>query len=186
MRKSNKLQMLLTLTLCCALATSLVFAAEERPNRGDRGPGGPGGRRGFDPEAMQQRMMQMMQEQLGASDEEWKVIQPRLSEVMTLQQSANVGRRGMRGMFGRRGRGNRGGEEQTAEASTDPVQKAAEELQQTLDKEAPSTTEIQNKLLALRGAREQAKQKLAAAQQKLRDVLSVKQEAQLVLMGMLD
>ena len=113
-------------------------------------------------------------------------LEPRLSEVMTLSQSVRGG--GMRGMFGRRGgRGdNQNGNDQPAAVSNDPVEKASQELQETLDKEAPSSTEIQNKLLALRGAKEQAKQKLTAAQQKLREVLSVKQEAQLVLMGMLD
>ena len=188
MGKSKKLQMLLAIALCCVLAASVVIAAEDRPARGGRqgfGPGGPGGRGGFDREAMQTRMLEMMKERLGASDEEWKVIQPRLSEVMTLQQSTRFG--DMRRMFGRRGRRNGdGGDQQATEATTDPVEKASQELQETLDKDAPSSTEIQNKLLALRGAKEQAKQKLVAAQQKLREVLSVKQEAQLVLMGMLD
>jgi hypothetical protein len=178
MNKSKKL-MVWGVVLCCVLAASMVFAAPDRPTRGDR----QDGPRGFDREAMQTRMLEMMKERIGATDEEWTVIQPRLSEVMTLQQSA---RGGMRGMFGPgRGGRNRDGQQST-ETVTDPVEKASQELQETLDKEAPSNTEIQNKLLALRGAREQAKQKLVAAQQKLREVLSVKQEAQLVIMGMLD
>lgn len=181
MNKSKKV-MVWGVVLCCVLAASMVFAAPDRPARGDRqGPGGAEGRRGFDPAAMQTRMLEMMKDRIGATDEEWTVISPRLSEVMTLSQSARGGQ--MRGMMGGRGR-DRGQQPETV--STDPVEKASQELQQTLDKEAPSNTEIQNKLLALRGAREQAKQKLAAAQQKLREVLSVKQEAQLVLMGMLD
>lgn len=186
MQKSKKLQAIMSIALCCLLAVSVVFAAEDRPQRRGPGEGGPGqreGRRGFDREGMQQRMMEMMKERLGATDEEWQVIQPRLSEVMELSQSTQAGGMGMFGMFGRRGR-DRGNDQ--SDASANPVQAAASSLQETLDKEAPSSTEIQNKLLALRGAREQAKQKLAAAQQKLREVLSVKQEAQLVLMGMLD
>jgi hypothetical protein len=179
MYKSKKVAVL-GIVLGCVVAASMVFAAPDRPNRGDR-QGGQDGRRGFDREGMQTRMLEMMKERLGATDEEWTIIQPRLNEVMTLQQSARGGQ--MRGMFGA-GRG-RDRDQQPA-VSTDPVEKAAQELQQTIEKEAPSKTEIQNKLLALRGAREQSKQKLAAAQAKLREVLSVKQEAQLVLMGMLD
>lgn len=191
MRNPKKLQVVLAVALCCVLAASVVIAAEDRPaprggNQQEPGQGGQrGGRGGFDREAMQTRMLEMMKERLGASDEEWKVIQPRLSEVMMLAQSARGG--GVRGMVGGRGnRGNRGQNQQATEPSTDPVEIASQALQETLDKEAPSSTEIQNKLLALRGAREQAKQKLVAAQQKLREVLSVKQEAQLVVMGMLD
>lgn len=181
MNKAKKL-VSLGIVLSCVLAASLVFAAPDNPGgrQGRQGGPGQGGPRGFDREAMQTRMLEMMKERMGASDDEWKVIQPRLSEVMTLQQSTRGGQ--MRGMFGR----GRNRDQQQTEATTDPVQKASEDLQQTLDKEAPSNTEIQNKLLALRGAREQAKQKLVEAQKKLRDVLSVKQEAQLVLMGMLD
>ena len=66
------------------------------------------------------------------------------------------------------------------------MQKASADLQSTLEKDAPSAAEIKAKLTALRGAREKAKQNLIKAQQELREVLTLKQEAQLVMMGMLD
>ena len=160
------------------------------------GPGGGGGGRGqrgqqggqqvqqvqrggFDRASMQERMVEMMKERLGASDEEWTVIKPRLSEVMTISQNAR-GTRGMRG----RGRGNR--DQQETEAPTEPVQIATAELQTTLDKEAPTAAEIKAKLTALRGAREKNKQKMVTAQQKLKEVLTVKQEAVLVMMSLLE
>jgi Spy/CpxP family protein refolding chaperone len=71
-------------------------------------------------------------------------------------------------------------------ADQSAVQKASQELQDTLEKEAPSATEIKAKLTALRGAREKAKQELVKAQSQLKEVLTVKQEAQLVIMGMID
>ncbi len=184
MGNQKKLLPLVCIVLCGVLGATLVFAAEDRP--GQRGPGQGGrrdgqGRGGFDRAAMQERMMEMMKDRLGTTDEEWTVIKPRLSEVMELSQS---GARGMMRMFGR-GRGGRR-QEQSAEPLTDPVEIAADDLQKTLDKEAPSAAEIKAKLDALRGAKEKNKQKLVAAQQKLREVLSLKQEAMLVMMGTLE
>lgn len=181
MGKSKKLQALLTVTVCCVLAASLAFAGPDEGRRGGRrGPGGMGGRGGFDREAMQTRMLEMMKDRMGATDEEWTVIKPRLEKVMTLSQNSGpMG--GMRAMF-RRGR--RGG--QQAETPTEPVAKALDELQKTLDKEAPAAAEIKAKLAALRGAREKNQQQLVTARQKLKEVLTVKQEAMLVMMGTLE
>jgi len=182
MRKSVKLQRVLGIALLLTLVASFLYAAEE-PQRGQRGQRGEqrerGQRGGFDRAAMQNRMTEMMKERMDATDEEWTIIKPRLEEVTKLSRNAG----GMRGMGGR-GRGNRGGQE--AEAPTEPVQIATADLQKTLDKEAPTAAEIKAKLTALRGAREKNKQKLVTAQQKLKEVLSIKQEAMLVMMGMLE
>jgi hypothetical protein len=51
-------------------------------------------------EGMQQRMMERMKEQMGATDDEWKVIEPRLSKVMSLNRQS-AGR--FMGAMGRRG-----------------------------------------------------------------------------------
>lgn len=64
--------------------------------------------------------------------------------------------------------------------------KAQEDLRAALDQEGVDAATIQAKLTALREAREQAKQELATAQSKLREVLTLKQEAHLILMGLLD
>jgi len=135
---------------------------------------------------MQQRQMDRYKEQLGCSDDEFAVIQPRLQKVLDAQTAARAG--GMMG--GRGGRGGRGGMGmmggQGADAEPTPVQEAMTELQTTLEKEAPTTAEIQAKLTALRGAQEKAAQQLADAQKALKDVLTLKQEAQLCLMGILN
>jgi len=65
------------------------------------GPGGPGGQ--FDPAQMRQRMMDNWKQQLGADDDAWKVIEPRLTKVMELNRQTMMGRGGMFGMFGPRG-----------------------------------------------------------------------------------
>ena len=158
---------------------------------GGPGQGGPGrggrGRMQFDPQQFQQRMMERMKETLTVDDESWKVIEPRLSAVMTLSREVN-NPGGMMRMFGR-GRGGRGGgprpgEEQNARPQSD-IEKSTQALQTLLDSEKPNPAQIKKVLTALRTAREKAKQKLVKAQQNLSQVLTVRQEAQLVLMGYL-
>jgi hypothetical protein len=163
------------------------------------GQGGPGGN--FDPAQMRQRMMDRMKEQLGVDDAAWKVMEPRLMKVMELNRQASAGGRG--GMFGMMGgRGGRGGPggpggadnggapaqrrgpgpqgEQTA------LDKAAAQLRTVLENQSASPEEIKTALTAVRGAREKAKQDLAVAQQDLKKILTVRQEAMLVEMGMLE
>ena len=66
------------------------------------------------------------------------------------------------------------------------TQAASQALREVLEKDDTSPDEIRAKLTALRAAKESARQKLAAAQKDLRDVLTLKQEAQLVLFGQLN
>lgn len=160
---------------------------------GQRGPGGPGGQ--FDPERMRQMMEQRMQEMLGATDVEWKVLGPRVMKVQELSRQTGGGGRGM--MFGRGMRGGPGGPGAPggdrpgrgpagATRELTEVEKAQQELQTTLDNTAATPDAIKKQLTTLRAAREKAKQEMAKAQQELRQVLTLRQEATLVLMGMLD
>ena len=78
---------------------------------------GPGqGRRQFDPEQMRARMMDRMKENLQASDDEWQVIEPKITKVMELQRSAVTGR-GFGGFMGGM-RGPRGGDDPNAQRNT--------------------------------------------------------------------
>jgi hypothetical protein len=139
-----------------------------------RGQGGPGGGRGnFDPAEMRARMMERYQEQLGFSDAEFKAIQPLIEDVQTKQREARGGRGGM--MFGGRGgRGGRGGN-QDADPELEALQSAIE-----------SGSNIEAKLAAFRAARDKKEADLKKAQDTLKSVLTVKQEAQAVLMGMIN
>jgi len=140
-------------------------------------------------------MAERMKEQLGADDQAWKVIEPRLTKVMELnRQSSGFGRAGMffGGFPGRpgedRGPGDRRGPQaqgdQTRQLS--PIEKASEQLRTTLENQSATPEEIVKQLTALRQAREKARQELAAAQQELKQILTPRQEAQLVLMQMLN
>jgi len=160
--------------------------------------GGGGGRGNFDPEAMRARMAEMMKERLKASDEEWKVIQPLLEDVQSKQRESMTGRfGGMRGMFG--GPGGQGGppdaqrgenqRQRRGAADTRRGGEGSEEvaaLSAALESESTPAAEIKAKLQAVRDSRKKAESELKASRDKLRGVLTTRQEAQLVLMGVLD
>jgi hypothetical protein len=154
-------------------------------------PGQPGGRGNFDPAQFRQRMMDRLKEQLGASDDEMQALMPKIEKVMTLQRDAGGG---MRGMFGGRRGGGPGGPGGNggpggpggATANESPVRQKSADLQETLQNKDAKPDEIKAKLDALRAARAQAKQDLAAAQQELKGLLTQRQEAVMVEMGMLE
>ncbi|MCF7954280.1 MAG: hypothetical protein K9M75_00620 [Phycisphaerae bacterium] len=101
--------------LVLSLVVSAVMAADgeersarnERTDRprieGVRGQRGAGGMAGF-----QERIMGMYKENLGVSDAEWKIIEPKLTKVMELSRESRFG--GMSGMMNRGGLGARGGD----------------------------------------------------------------------------
>lgn len=167
--------------------------------------GGQSGRRwnrdrGFDPSRIRTQMMDRMKEQLGAADEEWVVIEPLLADVMAKQRSARGGGAMLRGFM----RPPRGPQEGRPPADFDgpppegmPPQGGpggpmisdgaeSDALQAVLDKTESKTEEIQTKLTELRVARKKAEAELQTAREALRKVLTLRQEAQLVLMGYLD
>ncbi|MBE0535371.1 MAG: hypothetical protein IH624_06845 [Phycisphaerae bacterium] len=150
-----------------------------------------------DPEQMRQMMNDRMRQQLGASEDEWKLIGPRLQKVMELNRDTAGGGRGMMGMgmgmapggrgpAGDRGPGGRPGGDQANAPVQSAVEKATDGLQTVLQNESATAEQIKTALTTLRTAREKAKQDLAKAQQELRQLLTVKQEAMLVLMGTLN
>jgi hypothetical protein len=147
----------------------------------DRNRGGDRGNRGgFDPAAMRERFEGMLKEQLGnPTEDEWKVIQPKLDKVMQIQRDS---RGGIGSMFGSR---SRGGDNNNNQPQSD-VQKAQAALKETLDKKDASVEDINAKLAALRSAREKSKAELKSAQKDLTDVLTSRQVATLVMFGMLD
>jgi hypothetical protein len=167
-----------------AAATALCVGVAMAQQRG----GGMGGG-AFDPAQWRQRIAERMKETLGATDEEWNVIGPRLEKVQDLSRQVRGGM-GMWGMFGG-GRMGRGGEGAPALAAApqgpqSDVEKAATALQTVLGNQASTTDQIKEGLTAYREAREKGRDELAKAQDQLREVLNLRQEAQLVMWGFLD
>lgn len=167
----------------------------DRGNRGgDRGNnaggGGGGGERGqrgnFDPAQFRQQMMQRFKEQLKVPDDEWKVIEPKLVKVMDAQRDlrgpGGFGGGGFGG--GRRGGGGGGGGDQ--QPPTTEIGIAQRDLRTAVEAEGTSQDEIDKKLATYRAAREKAEAALEAARKDLKEVLSARQEAALVLAGQLE
>jgi Spy/CpxP family protein refolding chaperone len=158
--------------------------------------GGGGGFGGGGRQNMMDRMMNNIKEQLGVTDDEWTVLQPKVQKVMDLSRDLRAG--GLAAMFGggRGGRGGRGGGAggggDTAAPTAPPAQPTSEiadkttALRTTLDNKDADPKDIAQKLAALRDARERTKADLIKAQGELKELLTPRQEAQLVMMGLLD
>jgi len=187
MRRNRMLFGVMGVVLAISLCLGVALAQQGGRGGAARAAGGFGGMR--DAGQMRQMMNERIKEALGATDEEWQVISPRLEKVTTLQRESAAGG-GMRALFrGRGDRGGPGGRPQRADAperERSAVEQAMSDLQQVVDDESAAADQIRQKLTALREAREKAKQQLVKAQQELREVLTLRQEAQLVLFGMLD
>lgn len=164
--------------LLATIGTGAALAQEPAAARpGDRPGGDRGGRRrGWDPARMRQRYLDRTKEILGMGDQEWQALQPKIEELMTLSREASS-----------RGGGRRGRRRETnADTPQSPIAAASEKLSKTLENEKATGNEIKAALTALREAREAAKEKLAKARADLRQFLTQRQEAQLVMMGILD
>ena len=148
--------------------------------------------------AFQQRMNDQIKTALKASDDEWAVIQPLLEKVQTAQRAAMMGggfgrfgggRRGFGGGGGPGGPGGPGGNGGGPGAnagSPRPGMAEADALRTALQSDATSNDEIKTKLQALRDARKKAQDTLEQAREDLKKVLTLRQEATLVQMGLLD
>jgi len=143
----------------------------------------------FDPEQARQRMMERLREQFDVKDDaEWKLISERITKVMDAQRATRSfagmggfggGRRGGGGPGGDQGgRGGRGGGF-GGEPNPD-----VEALQKAVEDKAPAD-QIKVKLAKVREDRKAADAKLESAQDELKKVLSVRQEAVAVMAGLL-
>ncbi len=134
----------------------------------------------FDRTRMREMMAERLQQALGCTSEEWKVIGPRVEKVTELRMPPRM--RG--GMMGRRGR--RGGAGQEGRPGGPPPPKEVADLTKALDSEDTPKADIEAKLKAFRTAAKKREEALKKARSELREVLTLRQEARLVLMGILD
>ena len=179
MKTFNQLSVVACAAFVMFLSASPV-AAQQGPGRGNF-------------EEFRQRRMDEYRERLEIKgDDEWKAIQPLIAKVMDARRDVGFG--GGFG-FGRGGGGRRGGANADAQANGNnqggrrglpggEPSLEAEELQKAIDSNA-SKDELKAKLTKFREARKEKEAKLAKAQEDLKKVLSVKQEAAAVLNGLL-
>jgi Spy/CpxP family protein refolding chaperone len=142
------------------------------------GPGGPGGgMRGQwgDPARMREMMAQRFKAALACTDEEWKVIGPRVEKVLEIQFQARFASSALAAQGGPTGRGGRFRASPEAQALSDAIE----------SKDTPDE-EIKAKLKAFRDAAKKREAELKKARDELRKVVTLRQEARLVLMSMLD
>jgi phage gpG-like protein len=152
-----------------------LFADEQKKQWKDikdnagRGFGGPGGFGFGGPVRLED-----VKKQLDATDEEWKVISPKLQKVINTRQILTSDARGA--TFG----GGFGG------PGTNIVSQAQADLKAVLDDPKHSKAEVEEKIAAVRKARQKARADLEAAQKDLLQMLTASQEAVLISLGYLE
>lgn len=164
---------LLALFLFCTIAT-LPTLAQPAPG------GGPP-----DFSQMRQRMSERTKEMLGASDDEWKVLQPKIESIQQRQRESN-GMGGMMMMFGGGGGGFRPPGAPADDQPKSEVQQKVGELRTATENKDTKPEEIKAKMDALRAAREKAKADLQKQQVELRELLTMRQEAVLLTLGLME
>ncbi|MEO8353968.1 MAG: hypothetical protein ABI680_19745 [Chthoniobacteraceae bacterium] len=178
----------LILSAIALMVTAVCAPAQDNANP----PGGRDGNRGdrgnFNPEDFRKRMNERLKESLKASDDEWAVIQPLIEKVQTTQREAMGGGRGG---FGGRGRGQggpggRGGNGGGGDRPETPGAVANTALREAVESDSTTPEELKAKIAAVREVRKKAEAELTAARAELVKVLSVRQEAALVSMGILE
>ena len=138
-------------------------------------------------EEFRKQMMGQLKDALGATDDEWKVIQPKIEKVQQIQRDAIGG--AMRRMF----RGMRpGGAADQPAADTPPadkasaLEKATYALEKLLKDKDAKPEAVKAALADYRKARDASKADLEKAQAELKELLTVRQEAILALRGVLN
>jgi hypothetical protein len=183
------------LSVICGIAAALSLGAVSlsaqstnssssapAPNNNDNGGQDRRGRGNFDPAQFQQRMMDNVKERLAfTNDTDWAAVQPLVQKVFDARR--DVGFAGMN-MF-RGGRGNGGGDNGGRRNAFSQPSPEADALQKAIDDNAPSA-QIKTMLEKYRETRKDKQAKLEQAQEDLRKVLTVRQEAQAALIGLLN
>jgi hypothetical protein len=198
-------------TALCLLSSAGTLSAQDAQPPENAGPppgnfGPPPGN--FDPAQMRQRMIERMREQLAVTDDaEWKAISDRVAKVMDARRSLGGlgGPGGGMGFFGPGGppmrerpagappggadagpgqfRQGPGGPQGPGGFNREPSPEL-DALRKAIQAQAPAA-EIKAKLADLRAVRAKKEADLASAQEELRQLLSVRQEAVAVTLGLL-
>jgi hypothetical protein len=114
----------------------------------------------------------LMQNLLGASDAEWKVLEPKIEKVQTLLLQSSVHGGWM----------NHPGSDP---AHVPDVVKTLESLRKLLQNKEAKAEDVATALKDYRQARAKAQEALEKAQKDLKEVVTIRQEALLVTMGVL-
>lgn len=197
-----------------ALAQNQPSQPGQPTQPGQPGGGGSPEQRQQQMQQMRQMVEGKMKTLLQCSDDEFAVLKPRIEKVQQMQSSNDSRRVGIGMLLGGAGgnwraRATPPSELQKADApkpdgaapaagnrppgggifgnmADTPAYLKAREIQEALESKEATDTTFKVKLAELRAAKLQAKQEMARAQEELRQVCSVRQEAVMVIMGLLD
>ena len=182
--KRDRVGLMLGLAAVLCLGAGSLWAQERAANATTDANANPGDRRSrgtFDPAEFQKRMMDNVRERLAFTNEaEWAVVQPLVQKVFDARREVGFG--GGVFMRGGRGGGDTGASRRGATGQSNPE---ADALQKALDSSMPAAS-LKPVLERYRAARTDKQAKLEAAQDNLQKVLTARQEAQAVLMGLLN
>jgi hypothetical protein len=151
------------------------------------------GRGGFNPEEMRARMTERVRELLEVkNDDEWKLIQARIEKTQEAQREVRSLNGDFRLLFSRSGEqggapgGDQGGRTRGPGGSPfgGTPNPDAEAFSKAVQNKAP-TDELKQRMARVREARKNAEAKYDKAADDLRQVLTVRQEATLVAIGLL-
>lgn len=173
--KSKPTLLLTALTLAASTILSIAQDPAPAPGGGRQRGGGPGG----NAQDFMQRMNDRLKTSLKVTDEEWTVLKPLVEKVQTVQRDA---------MGSRFGGGRRGGDN-PGTPSDQPARPGAAEsdaLRTALESDSTSADDLKTKLAAVREVRKKGAAELTAARAELQKVVTVRQEAVLVSMGILE
>ena len=153
---------------------------------------------GFDRGQMMDRLAERYQEVLEVSDDEWSVLKPMVIGIMEKQFSGRSSRFagfGRGGGGGRGGRGGRGGDgERSNRGNRDRGNRADRNDRGSRGGDSPLSKAIEtgddsmikSALAAHRAEQKKNASDLKRARNELRQLLTLKQEANLVMLGLLD
>jgi len=172
----------------CGLAAALcvhvgtLAAQDAKPDSNtERRPRG-----NFDPAQFQQHMLDNIKNQLAfTNDAEWAVVQPLVQKVMEARRETMLQGMGP-GRMGRRPSDAAGNPPPGGESRANAAFKSnpeVESLQKAIEDKAPAA-EIKTALEKYRASRKEKEAALVTAQENLRKVLTVRQEAQAALLGL--
>jgi hypothetical protein len=184
---SNKVAWLLVLLAIGIVA--VITQAQSQPTQPDQArPAPTAAERAARIDQFRQQFTDQVKDSLAASDDEWKVIQPKLAKVMQLRQEAMMSMIGrvMRVMRRTRGADAAAAEPATLAANASGLEKAAFDLETLLSNKDSKKEAIKVALAEYRKARDAAKADLDRAQAELKDLLTIRQEAILVSQSILD
>lgn len=179
---------ILSIILFIAFAVPVAAQTPATGNNDSERDQGFRGRRGMmdiNPEQMQKMMSERLQKTLNISDEEWTVIGPKVMKVVTLSfQSRGNPMRMMMGRSDVPGRPPR--DRMPGNLQSGVADKSMQELQKLLEDKNTAPEKIKQQITKIRKEKDKSQKELAEAKKDLRELLTVRQEATLISMGLLD